>query len=107
TAFGQQISAQQAALGKLEKAAQEAGGLTQEMLLEHLIAAQDDDAVLQALVTVGRPAINYNFYLLLAGRIDQAKSAGQLEEARGLEALRERILQITEALDQRSRAAFQ
>lgn len=106
TAFGQQVAAQQAAIAKLEQAAQEAGGLTQEMLLEHIIAAQDD-AVLQALVTVGRPAINYNFYLLLAGRIDQAKAAGQLEEAQRLEALRERILELVEALDQRSRAAFQ
>lgn len=107
TAFGKQVAAQQAAVERLEKAAQEAGGLTQEMLVEHLIAAQDNDAALQALVTVGRPAINYNFYLILAGRIDQAKAAGQLEEAQRLEALRERILQLVEALDQRSRAAFQ
>lgn len=106
TTFGKQVQQQQAAIEKLEQAIQEAGGLTADLLLDQLLAAQDD-TILQALVAASRPALDYSFFLALADRVDQAEAAGQAAEAARLKARRERILTLVEALDQQSRAVLE
>ncbi|MCI0353182.1 MAG: CpXC domain-containing protein, partial [Acidobacteriales bacterium] len=63
----------------------------------------DDDQKLQALVGLIRPAFDYRFFQDLTVQIGQAPA----DERDAWEALRERLLQLIEVVDQQSQAAMQ
>jgi hypothetical protein len=61
-----------------------------------LIAAADNDVRLNALVSMSRPGIDYMFFQTLSDRIDKASD----EEKENLSRLRERLLEITNQIDE-------
>jgi hypothetical protein len=76
---------------------------TREKLLELLIGA-DDPHTREALITVGRPLLDYAFFQALTARIEATADA---EERKRLEALRQQILDVREELDAETRAQYE
>ncbi len=101
TTVGKEVAGRQRAIDAL------GDGITREGLLDRLIeAAQaEDDIAVETMVAVARPAIDYVFYQQLTEKIEQAEAKGQLDLARILRALRERILDLTQELDEQVRQA--
>lgn len=102
TTAGRDVQARQAAIEGLKTAADAAGGLGRETLLEQIISA-DGDAAVEALALAGGPLMDYSFLLLLADKIDSAQKQGEKQEAARLSALRSRLVTMTEEWEKASR----
>ena len=100
TSFGRQMQAQtqevEAALASLQEAGQQ---LTREKLLEIVIQAPNDTR-LKALVSLARPAMDYDFFRLITERIERAPD----DHRARLVQLRERLLEMTRQIDQQMEA---
>ncbi|MGA9532008.1 MAG: CpXC domain-containing protein [Anaerolineales bacterium] len=100
SSVGADIQAQEEEIQAAAEQLRELGeGLTRESLLDLLVNAPSEDRV-SALVNLTRPALDYTFFQRLSERIDGAEG----EEAERLTALRELILEITQAIDQAQQA---
>lgn len=67
------------------------------------IEFKDDDNALQALVGLARPAFDYEFFQQMTARIGEAPAA----EREGLNSLRQRLVELTSAIDQQTQMAAQ
>jgi hypothetical protein len=76
-------------------------GMTREDLLARIIAAEGD-AELRGITSVARSLLDYQFFLMLSGRIDSSDG----DEARRLRELRESLLTLTQELDREAEAAL-
>lgn len=76
---------------------------TRADFLELALRYADDDEKLQALVGVARPAFDYQFFQEMTVRIGQAPAA----ERETLEKLRDRLVELTAAVDQQAQSALQ
>ena len=83
----------------------EMDGVTSEMLeasqrkielLEKLVALQNDEMAFNMVVTENKPLLDREFFMLIADAIERSKARGQQDQAVALEALRERLMPITE-----------
>jgi len=93
--FGKELAAQRDEIEKASKSLQDLGEeISREDILNLLIEAPSDLRV-TALVNYTRPGLDYSFFQLLSERIDAAEG----EERERLDALRQRILTITEEID--------
>ncbi len=99
TKVGKEIYAQARESESVIKALQEAGkeGLTREKLLD-IILAHQSDIQLSTLVSMARSGMDYEFFKILSGKID---AAADEKEKKALTDLREKLLQLTEQIDQR------
>jgi len=98
--YGKQLAAREAELRAAAESLREAGeDLTREKLLEMLIDAKSDDRV-EAIVSLARPGLDYSFFQLLTEKIDQSEG----QEAVRLDALRQRLLELTEEIDKAQEA---
>jgi hypothetical protein len=96
TTYGKDLAAQEAELRAAAESLKEAGeGLTRETILDLLIQAPNDQRVM-ALINLTRPALDYPFFQELTERIDAAEG----DRREKLTALRARILEICEQIDQ-------
>ncbi len=103
TEYGKRITGQANEIKEAMKSLQDAGKeLNRDKLLELLIAAPNDDR-LNALVSLTRPALDYLFFQSLSERIE--KKSG--DERKKLEALRQKLLEITQRLDQWAQEEYQ
>lgn len=109
TTVGQDVlaNAQQQELIVQEVAAElEAMGeqMTRDEFMDLVLQSMDDDNRIQALVGLIRPAFDYEFFQALTAKIDLA-----LDDARrgALIALRERITELTSAIDAQTQAVLQ
>jgi hypothetical protein len=101
TQTGQEIAAR-------EQAIQDLGAeITREELLDKLVQAAlaGEQAKVETMVAVARPAIDYLFYQQLTDRIEAAEQAGKAQEAGTLKTLRQTILALTAELDAEMRQA--
>ena len=98
TAFGQEIlhqaQEQQAAVSALEEASK--AGLTRQSLLDLIIDAADSEVRLATLVSMARGGLDYAFFELLSERLQRASG----EEREKLVALREKLLEMTNEIDE-------
>jgi mannitol/fructose-specific phosphotransferase system IIA component (Ntr-type) len=76
--------------------------LGREELLERAQAASSEEELAE-LVTWYRSGVDYLFFQMLSERIERARREDREEEAERLEALRGRLLALTERLDEQSR----
>lgn len=83
----------QEVMAELQKMSQE--GLTREKLLDLAIASAESDVKLTMMVSMARGGMDYEFFQLLSGKIEAAEG----EEKAKLEALRDKILKLTEEID--------
>ena len=97
TTFGREVQAQshevEAALEDLRAAGDQ---LDRKKLLDLVISAPNETRV-QALVSLARPAMDYEFFQLLSEKIDRTRGDGRAR----LVDLRASLLQLTEEVDQR------
>ena len=95
TTAGRQVAAREDAIREL------GSELTREGLLEKLVEASraGEDTKVETMIAVGRPAIDYVFYQQLTARIEAEDEKGNTREADELKALRERVLDVTAAVD--------
>lgn len=100
TTWGKGVQKQRAAIAQLTPQT------TSSQLLDMIVAAEDD-RVVDALATAGRPLINYSFYQELTRRAEEAEARGDGDTAKRLTDLREHILEVTEQLDQLQRTVLQ
>ncbi len=96
TSAGQEVKARQQALDGLKSAAESAGGLTREMLLEQILEAESEAAVEALAMAGGSAVMDYSFFILMADKIDAAK-LGDRAEAERLSQLREKLVSLTES----------
>ena len=108
SSFGKDVSerqqAQQATLeavsGDIEKLGESA---TKQDFVKLLWDYRDDDEKVQAMVGLIRPLFDYEFFQLLAGQIGKAPS----DDRAKLEALRDRVYELTQSIDEQSREMMQ
>ncbi|MEA3338074.1 MAG: CpXC domain-containing protein, partial [Chloroflexota bacterium] len=94
--WGKGVQEQRAAVAQLKP------DTTVAELLDMIVAADaDGDRVVDALVTAGRPLVDYSFFEMLTSRIG---SASDPEEVTRLENLREHILDFVQQLDELQQA---
>lgn len=100
TTFGKQILEQSKEVETAVKALQDAGEkLTREKLLD-IIIEFSSDAQLNALVSLARPGMDYEFFQLLTNRLEDASD----KDKESLTELRETLLKMTEELDEQLEA---
>jgi hypothetical protein len=99
TSAGKQVRASEEAVRDLRDAADKAGGLSREVLLERIIEA-DGDAAVETLAVAGAPLMDYSFFLLMADRIEAADKRGDRAEATRLSSLRERLVRLADEWEQ-------
>lgn len=87
---------------ELEALAQDENAAHSE-LVDMAIRYADDDMKLQALVGLARPAMDYVFFQELSKRIENAP----VDQRAALEALRERLSELTRLVDQQVQSAVQ
>jgi len=97
TKYGQILQSQADEAEEAVKSLQEASqqGLTREALLDLIIAAPNEIRM-NTLVTMARSGMDYNFFQVLTDRIDLAEG----EEKEKLTALREKLLEMIQEIDQ-------
>ena len=98
TEIGQNLKLQSSEIEAALKDLQEAGkdGLTREKLLELLINAPSEIR-LSTLVSYARSGMDYAFFQMLTDRIEQSSG----EEKEKLSQLRQKLLELTQAIDKR------
>jgi len=92
SSWGQRLKRQREAVASLGET------VTREELLEKIVAA-DDEAVVEALVAAVRPLVDQVFMQALAGRTEEARERGEIEEAQRLETVQEQVAQAAEKAD--------
>ena len=108
TTYGRQLAervqAQEAILQQVSADLQSLGEKAQRVdFMELALKYASDDRALQALVGLARPAFDYVFFQEMQARIGQAAA----QDRPRLEALRERLLELTSMVDQQAQMAVQ
>ncbi len=101
TEYGQQLERQQKAIHLLSSDAKKAGGVSPKLLLQHVLANRGDFTVVDGLVAAARPALNYEFFVMLSEKIEKRQKSGI--SADELVALREHLLELQQKFEKRSR----
>jgi len=97
TEFGRQLRQQAEEIEAARATLSEAGDqLTREMLLDILVEAADKEVRLNALVSLARGGLDYEFFQILSGRLEAAEG----DERDQLTKLREDLLEITKGIDE-------
>ncbi len=108
TETGQEVAEQQEAM-EAALAGLDEEELTREELLTRVLATdpEHEDQVLNVLVALARPLIDYQFFQQLTAQIDRAEDVGQSAQVQRLKAIREKILEVTQELDAQVRMETQ
>lgn len=107
TAVGQKLERQQVALHKLNQDAKAAGGLSPDLFIDHLLANQKDEEIVDALIQIGANSglLRYEFFSILSQKIEQAEAEGSAELAQNLTQLRGKLLAVYEEMQSASEMA--
>lgn len=102
TEVGRRLEARQTALRSFQREVQAADNLTPEVLLKHVLRNRNDEHTVDALLAVGQPAFNYEFFRLLTEKIESAAKAHDKDTAKELTTLRSRLLDRQKEMEQQS-----
>jgi hypothetical protein len=100
TEYGRRLSERQKALHAFSREAKR-DGLTHELLLKHVYENRNDDALINSLVMNAQEVFNYEFFTKLTEKIEKRQKAKASVDQ--YIALRERLLEIHQAIEKRSR----
>lgn len=101
TDLGQQMERRQIALHKFNQAAKKQGGLTPQLLLDHILLNLEDDGVVEGLIAAGQQAMVYEFFALLTTEIEKRQAAND-PTAQRLTQLRQTMLEFQQAMKDQS-----
>lgn len=102
TPAGRRLEKRQVALHKFNQDARKQGGLTPELLLKHIVANQENEDIVNALVLAGQGALSYQFFQLLTEEIEKQEKSGDQAGAQRLSEIRTNLLQLYDAMQQQS-----
>ena len=94
TDVGQRIEKQRAALRKFQQAAQKQGGLSPELVLDHILNNEDSADTVEAIGRMVQSGLNYQFFQLMTNTIDRRRKKGNEAGAARLEEYREMLLDM-------------
>jgi hypothetical protein len=103
TAVGKRLEQRQIAVHKLSQEAKKAGGLTPQMLAQHVISNQEDEDIVDTLVTAAQSAMQYEFFSELTSAIEKAEKEGNTVSAQRLTRYRENYLELYDQMQNASR----
>jgi len=103
TAVGKQLEQRQIAVHKLGREAKKEGGLTPQMLANHVVANQEDEGIVDALMMAGQSAMQYEFFSELTTAIEKANKDGDKPSAQRLTYYREKYLEMYDQMQNASR----
>ncbi|MCL4265300.1 MAG: hypothetical protein KJ069_18945 [Anaerolineae bacterium] len=103
TAVGRRLEQRQIAIHKLSRDAKKQGGLSPQLLAQHVIANQEDEDVVQSLVMAGQGALRYEFFGELTAAIEAAEKKGDKTTTARLTRYRTSFLEIFEEMQNASR----
>jgi hypothetical protein len=95
TSYGRRVAKQEAAVASLKEIK------SPEEFFERVVSADSDE--IDAIAVAGRPLLDYAFYQRLTGRIDASAGA----EKDRLTRLRDRLLDLTQQMDEAAKASMQ
>ncbi len=98
TPVGQEMQRRQVALHQFNQAAKKQGGLSPQLLLDHLVENIDDFAIVDGLVAAGQQAMTYDFFALMTAEIEKREQAKESATAEKLTELRDRLLEFQKAM---------
>lgn len=103
TPVGKRIEKRQMALHALNRDAKAAGGLSPQMLLDHLLKNLNEQDILDGIIAAGQQAMTYDFFSLLTAAIEKQEKSGQKETAQQLTGLRADLLELQKMMQEQSR----
>lgn len=107
TEIGQQLEARQAALRKFQQEVRKADALTPEILVKHVVQHSGDQGTVDALVSMGQQAFNYQFFSLLTEEIEKRAKEQDKEGAKQLTQTRQRLLELRKEMEEQSQRILQ
>jgi hypothetical protein len=107
TATGQEVAEQQRAIAEVLEGIDE--NLTREDLLDRIAVVEGEHAeqILNVLISMARPLVDYQFFQLLTQRIEEAQAQGDQASVDRLTETRAMILDLTQKLDAQVRERMQ
>lgn len=103
TEVGQKLEQRQSVLREFQLDVSKNEGLTPQILLTHVLRHFEDEGAVDALVSMGQAALNYDFFSLLTEEIEKEARQKNKEKAKALTALRQRLLDLHNELQEQSR----
>ncbi len=100
TEIGRRIEKRQSALRGFELEVRREKQLTPEILLKHILANADDDAIVQSLAMAGQAALDYTFFMLLTEEIEKVARQKEKTRSQQLTRVRRMLLDFQRALDE-------
>lgn len=94
TEIGRRLEKQQIALHALNQEARKAGGLSPALLAKHIIANEEDEALVSAVALTGQAALNYEFFAALTAEVDHREKSGDTAGAQRLGKVRDQLLEM-------------
>jgi hypothetical protein len=101
TEVGKRLEKRQQAMNALTRDVRKEGELTPRLLLKHVLTNREDYDTVESIILAGQPAFDYQFFILLSERIEKREKAGR--DASQLLVLREKLVQLRDDLEKRSR----
>jgi hypothetical protein len=94
------LERQQAALRKLNQDVRRAGGLSPQVLLEHVVANAEDEQIVEMLATAGSNVLTYDFFALLTEQIEAAARQKDKPRVKLLSGVRKKLLDFQRAMQE-------
>lgn len=107
TEAGRTMHRRETALRRFQKEAQNAGGISPDLLLSHILTNQEDEALVEAIVTSGQSALTYDFFTKLTTEIEKSAKSKNKEQTKRLTKLRQVLLDFQKAIQEHSQQIMQ
>lgn len=100
TEVGRRLEKQQIALHALNRDAKKEGGLSPQLLAKHIIANENDEALVSAIALTGRAALTYEFFAILTAEVEKREKAGNTSGANHLGQVRDNLLTLQKEMQE-------
>lgn len=100
TEVGRKLEKQQIALHALNRDAKKAGGLSPQLLAQHVIANEADSDLVNAIALTGRGALNYDFFVALTEEAEKRQKGGNKAGAQNLERVRDQLVEMQKEMQE-------
>jgi len=98
TEIGRQMEKRQAALRAFDQEVRREKQLTNKILLKHILANVDDEAVVQSLALTGQSALDYDFFVMLTQEVENAARRKDKAASQQLTKIRRQLLDLQQAV---------
>lgn len=104
---GRVMHKRETALRRFQKEAQKENGISPDLLLKHILLNQEDESLVEAIVTSGQSALTYDFFTKLTNEIERTAKVKDKEQTKRLSRLRQVLLDFQKAIQEHSQQIMQ